>query len=107
MDAGYQRFSRGRFAEASTVGGYRVWFSFAIRMVHELAHAYHYWLTGNLQGLLFEQDEKDPELGLSWESHVTGRFIDALRADSMNNGKLKILMSHQIESVRPPEDVKR
>jgi hypothetical protein len=47
MDTGYQTFFHDNFEGASTAERYRGWLSFAATICHELAHAYHYWLTGN------------------------------------------------------------
>lgn len=47
MDTGYQTFFHDNFEGASTAERYRGWLSFAATICHELAHAYHHWLTGN------------------------------------------------------------
>jgi hypothetical protein len=108
MNLGFQTFFRDNFARASMAERYRAWFSFAATMCHELTHAYHYWLTGNTDEPLFEADEKNPELGFSWESHVIGLIPDLLHPELMaHGGRFKCLIASKVERLQSLEDVQQ
>lgn len=100
LNLGYQRFFRDYFARASMAERYRAWFSFAATLCHELAHAYHLWLTGNTDEPLFERHEKNPELGFSWESHVLSIIPDPFNPKTMMHGRFKCLMTSKLERLR-------
>lgn len=52
--------------------------------------------------------EKNPEFGLSWESHVLGLIPDLLRPEQMGHGgRFKCLTALKVEEVRSLEDVQQ
>jgi hypothetical protein len=76
MSASFQDFFRNSWSDLSASARYRVHFVFAIVLVHEIAHAYNFWLHGGLKEPLWGNWERHAELGYSWERHVIGRVIN-------------------------------
>lgn len=88
---------------------YRAWLTFAITLVHELAHACHFWLTGGFIELepLWDRCEKHPEIGFSSETYIVGRVVDVSPFERMCKGKFRILRSVQLEDIHRMEDVEQ
>lgn len=78
LAAGFQDYFRYSHAKASITADCREQLTFAITLVHEVAHTYSYWL-GLPKGVAWSMMEKKAELGNSWEYNVIGRAIQTLR----------------------------
>jgi hypothetical protein len=73
-----QEFFLHRYSSASQDEIYRALCMFTITLVHEFAHAYNWWLTPGTSSNepRWCKDEKEAELGWSWEQHVIGYGVD-------------------------------
>jgi hypothetical protein len=84
--------------DASISEKYRAAFMFTNTLVHEIAHAYNFWLHGPEYGEpLWNMLEKHAELGFSWESHVLGRVVNPLRYTGDPDSRFRFLTSIQLE----------
>ncbi|KAF2185593.1 hypothetical protein K469DRAFT_687915 [Zopfia rhizophila CBS 207.26] len=82
LNSDFQDFFYDGYQHFTPSMTYRVWFMFASTLVHELAHAYYYWL-GRSPSERFHgkepywskhDNDKESELGFSWESVTWGRI---------------------------------
>jgi hypothetical protein len=78
LHSSFQDYFRYSYANGSITAAYRQQSTFAVTLVHEVAHAYGYWLGGP-KGLTWSIWEKKAELGNSWEYNVIGRVVQNLR----------------------------
>jgi len=101
MNTCFQDFFRHGYATSSVTARYRVLFVFAVTLVHEVAHAYHFWLTGLGKEPLWDQWEKKAELGWSWERNVVGLVVEPL--EDARTGNYRILFATQLEECRDLE----
>lgn len=71
--------------EASFQENIRALLMFANTLVHEVAHAYKFWL-GCMEEPRWNHKEKKAELGFSWERNVVGRIINPVTSTSASRG---------------------
>ncbi|KAF2202444.1 hypothetical protein GQ43DRAFT_348246, partial [Delitschia confertaspora ATCC 74209] len=103
-----QFFCKG-YRTATPCERYRAWFMFASTIVHEVAHAYYTWLGRHSTKHFYADgnephwsvEEKNAELGFSWESVTWGRVIDPWQGEILN---CHALTSIQTREFRHPKD---
>jgi hypothetical protein len=96
--------------DASVSEKYRAAMMFTNTLVHEIAHAYYYWLHGPQDHYgepLWSMVEKHAELGFSWESHVLGRVLNPYRYIGDANFRFRFLTSIQLEEYSTEDDRQR
>lgn len=71
-------YFRSRVSFCTPAETYRVHILFAITLVHEIAHAYWFWLNERAPEPLWHEGERNPELGFSWEREVIGRVVQPM-----------------------------
>jgi len=99
MQRAFLRFLRDRYSSASQDETYRVLILFAITLVHEFAHAYNFWLTPEYaQGEepRWCQEDKEAELGWSWERSIIGYGLNEFRLQSDDKGRFRHLYQVKI-----------
>jgi hypothetical protein len=84
--------------DASVSEQYRAAVMFGITLVHEIAHAYNFWLHGPERWEpLCDSLEKRAELGFSWESHVLGWVVSPFRYIRDANYRFRFLTPIQLK----------
>jgi hypothetical protein len=78
LHSSFQDYFRYSYENGSITAAYRQQFTLTVTLLHEVAHAYSYWL-GWPKGMTWSIWEKKAELGNSWEYNVTGRVVQSLR----------------------------
>lgn len=105
LNACFQDFFRKQH-ERSTRSDeiYRAWFTFAITLGHEVAHAYEFWLTGvndeNIEPR-WSRAEKQSELGYSWETAVLGLVPDPVKGTTEDWSRFPRLCALSLEEYGP------
>lgn len=81
MSADFQKYFKTHYSVSSLSERYKAWFLFAVTIVHELGHAYEFWLHNTQLGPeepFCSHFDKNAELGFSWETSVVGRITNPL-----------------------------
>jgi hypothetical protein len=81
--------------EASLTEKCRAWIMFTNTLVHEITHAYYYWLHGPALEPLWDMVEKRAELGFSWEANIFGHVMDPIRYIGDPDFRFRFLFSIQ------------
>jgi hypothetical protein len=68
----YQDYFRHMYLPSSVTERYRALLACTITLVHEVAHAYKFWLGRGYREPLWCKREQNPELEWSWENIVIG-----------------------------------
>ncbi|KAL6703001.1 hypothetical protein ACN47E_010277 [Coniothyrium glycines] len=79
----------------------RALFMFASTLVHEIAHAYNFWL-GHEDEPLWDIREQQAELGFSWETNVLGRVMNPLTSSARGPSSFRALCAVTIRSFCTP-----
>jgi hypothetical protein len=95
MNPCFQDFFLHPWTNLSISARYRVRFVFAITLVHEIAHAYGFWLHSEQREPLWGNWERNAELGFSWERHVIGRVINPV--GNRNGGGFSTLFDFELQ----------
>jgi len=103
MNPFFMDYFRAREAFCTPAETYRVQFLFAITLVHEVAHAYWFWLHERMPEPLWDASERNPELGFSWEREVIGRVVQPMLGYQGVDG-IRTLISSELREYRGSED---
>lgn len=97
MNAYFMDYFKFELHKSTTSEHYRVVFAFAITLVHEVAHAYYIWLNERLLSEpLWDQSERNNELGYLWERYVMGRVIQPFRIKKAVNDGIRMFLSTKL-----------
>jgi hypothetical protein len=88
ISAKFQDFFLNGHRSATQDEAYRATFLFATTLVHEFVHAYEFWLSNLDDEPLWSKDEKEAELGWSWEANVMGYGLQTLNGRRHPSGSV-------------------
>ncbi|KAF2127139.1 hypothetical protein P153DRAFT_295461 [Dothidotthia symphoricarpi CBS 119687] len=97
MNADFQKYFKNNYSTSILAEQYRAWFSFAATIVHEIGHAYEFWLHNAQYGdePFCSRYDKNAELGFSWETSVIGRITNPM--NNLIHDGIKQLFSIKVE----------
>ncbi|KAH6131174.1 hypothetical protein HBI64_103180 [Parastagonospora nodorum] len=78
MNPFFMDYFRSRVTSCNPAETYRVHFLFAITLVHEITHAYWFWLNEKTPEPVWHEGERNAELGFSLEREVIGHVVQPM-----------------------------
>jgi hypothetical protein len=96
MQRAFLRFFRDHYASAGQDENYRAMILFAITLVHEFAHAYNFWLSPEHKEPRWCKEDKEAELGWSWERCIIGYGLNEFRLRTDKKGRFRQLYQIKI-----------